>query len=236
VLANALPHLTRGWRHETIGRITFVFPVTRPFARPRARASAAFVDSLARAFEVTPPAAIGYYLTDDLNETLRAAGLEFFPLGSDTAGGRADPLDHLVFIGSSTNGEGYHVVLGPFFTHPAARLIQEGVASWTGGSAGLEFGDLLPALKRYLDAHPDLTLEEIMTDPPRREGTLDVGYDGFAVLCKMVYDAGGLAALRALADAGMEPGPVLKTAARILGVPRDTLDRVWRVEIAAWPR
>src|SRR6266568_4805355 len=133
VLANALPRLTRRWNHETIGRISFVFPLGQRFARARAEATAAFVDSLALAFQVPPPPAVGYYFTDDLIQTLGAAGLEFFPLGSDTVGGRSDALDHLVFIGSSSNGEGYrhelaHVILGPFLAPlNAAGLVQEGL-------------------------------------------------------------------------------------------------------------
>src|SRR6266581_1070622 len=184
VLANALPRLTRRWNHETIGRISFVFPLGQRFARARAEATAAFVDSLALAFQVPPPPAVGYYFTDDLIQTLGAAGLEFFPLGSDTVGGRSDALDHLVFIGSSSNGEGYrhelaHVILWPFLAPlNAAGLVQEGLMTWTGGSAGLDFNALLPGLKQYLDAHPGLTLESILTDPPPRSGTVDVGYDG----------------------------------------------------------
>ncbi|HWO94436.1 MAG TPA: hypothetical protein VNL92_06700, partial [Dehalococcoidia bacterium] len=104
VLANALPRLTRRWHRETIGRITFVFPPTRSFVRARAESSAAFVDSLARAFDVPAPASISYYFTDDLIETLGALGLDFFPLASDTAGGRS--LGDLVFVGSSSDGEG----------------------------------------------------------------------------------------------------------------------------------
>src|SRR5438094_585476 len=49
VLANALPRVTRRWNHETIGRVTFVYPPTRRFVRARAQATAVFVDSLARA-------------------------------------------------------------------------------------------------------------------------------------------------------------------------------------------
>jgi len=114
-----------------------------------------------------------------------------------------------------------------------AGLVQEGLMTWTGGSAGLDFRDLLPGLKRHLDAHPDLTLESILTDPPPREETLDVGYDGLAVLCKMVYEAGGLAAIRSLANAGPEPRSVLNTAARLLGVSPAELDARWRNRIAA---
>lgn len=237
VLANALPRLTRGWNHETIGRITFVFPPTRAFARARAQATAAFVDSLAHAFAVPPPPSIEYFFTDDLIQTLGAAGLEFFPLGSDTVGGRSNVLDHLVFIGSTSNGEGYrhelaHVVLWPFLAPlGAAALVQEGLMTWTGGSAGFDFQQLMPGLKQYLDAHPDLTLERILTNPPPRAGTLDVGYDGLAVLCKMVYDVGGLAGIRTLASAGREPRAVLKAAARVLNVSEARVDRLWRERI-----
>ncbi|MGQ0642907.1 MAG: hypothetical protein ACT4P6_19345, partial [Gemmatimonadaceae bacterium] len=116
VLANALPRLTRHWNSETIGRVTFVFPRIRSFARSRAEASVAFVDSLSRAFDVAPPASISYYFSVDLRETLRAAGMEFFPLGTDSLGGRANVPNRLVFVGSSSRGEDYrhelaHIVL-----------------------------------------------------------------------------------------------------------------------------
>ena len=242
VLANALPRLTRRWNHESVGRITFIFPPTRAFSRSRAEKTAAFVDSLAHAFDVPPPPSIRYYFTDDLSETLRAEGLEFFPLGSDTVGGRSEVINQLVFVGSSTNGEAYrhelaHVVLWPFLAQlKTAALVQEGLMTWTGGSAGLDFKDLIPGLKRYLDAHPDLTLEGIMTNPPPRAGTLDVGYDGLAVLCKMVYDAGGIGAIRRLANAGSEPRVVLSTAAQLLSVSPPELDGLWRERIAVFSR
>jgi hypothetical protein len=240
VLANALPRLTRRWNHETIGRITFVFPATQRFVRARAESTAAFVDSLARAFEVSPPATITYYFTADLIETLGALGLEFFPLGADTVGGRS--LGDLVFIGSASNGEAYrhelaHVVLRPFLAPlNASGLVQEGLMTWVGGSAGLLFKDLMPGLKQHLDAHPDATLAGILAEPPPRTGTLDLGYDGLAVLCKMVYDAGGLAGIRTLASAGREPRAVLSTAAHVLNVSEAQLERLWRARIAALSR
>ena len=88
VLANALPRMTRTWSRETIGAITFVFPSTHAFDQRRAHATAAFVDSLATAFGQGTPQPITYYFTTDIEETLRALGLEFFPLGADTIGGR----------------------------------------------------------------------------------------------------------------------------------------------------
>ena len=50
--------------------------------------------------------------------------------------------------------------------------------------------------------------------------------------CKMVYDAGGVAAIRALADAGHEPRAVLSTASHLLNVSSVKLDSLWRHQIA----
>jgi hypothetical protein len=237
VLANALPRMTRGWRHDTIDPVTFVYPPTRAFDRSRAASAARFVDSLARAFELPVPA-IGYYFTDDLIEIFRVLGLEFFPLASDTVGGRALTADRLVFIGSSSRGEDYrhelaHVVLQPLISRSrTAGLVMEGLMTWTGGSAGLDFHDLLPDLAAYVAAHPEITLRGILDAPPPRVGTLDMGYDGFAVLCDMIDGAGGVAALRDWLHAGADPDSVLGAAARLLHVPKEELDPRWRRHLA----
>ena len=235
-LANALPIETRGWQHERIGRVTFVFPSTHTLARAKAEGSARFVDSLATAWSLTPPDSIGYYFTDKPKDTQRAMGLDFIP-APDTAWGLADTQHEMVFVGSSRSGESYrhelaHLVLIPFTkVHAPARLVNEGLATWLGGSAGLRFHELIPPLAHYLSAHYSLTLDQIMADPPRREGSLDVGYDGFAVLCELVYAKGGLPGITALADAGRDPKAVLDTAARVIGVSREKLDEAWRERV-----
>ncbi|MEP7344932.1 MAG: hypothetical protein ABI877_06690, partial [Gemmatimonadaceae bacterium] len=89
VLANALPRLTRGWPRIRMGHVTFAHPPTRRVDRSRLQATARFTDSLARAFGVPVPDTIRYYFSDDLIETFHALGLDFFPTGSDTVGGRA---------------------------------------------------------------------------------------------------------------------------------------------------
>jgi hypothetical protein len=238
VLANPLPRLTRHWKRETIGSITFVYPPTHAFVRSSAAATGAFVDSLARAFDLPAPSPITYYFTDDLLEMFGALGLDYFPLGSDTVGGRSNTVDRLVFVGSSSAGEVYrhelaHVILQPLVGRGnTASLVMEGLMTWTGGSAGLDYEDLLPGLKTYINAHADLTLKSILTNPPPRVGTLDVGYDTFATLCHMIYEEGGLAALGAWLNAGREPDAVLSAAARLLHVPAGRLDAVWRRRLA----
>ena len=236
VLANALPRMTREWSHETIESVTFHYPPAHAFARARAAETARFADSLARAFEVPSPA-IEYYFADDLIETFRALGLEYFPTGEDTVGGRSNTADRQVFIGSSAAGETYrheiaHIVLQPLVErlHPPG-LLMEGLMTWTGGSAGLDFRSLLPGLAIYLDRHPEITLDTVLQHPPQREGSLDVGYDGAAVLCAMIFEHAGRRGVETLLGAGRDAEPVLAAAAHFLKVPRKDLDSRWRLWI-----
>ena len=233
VLANALPRTTRDWRRVTIGNVTFVYPPTHQLDHQRARATAAFVDSLARAFELPKPEPITYYFTDDLGETLRALGLEYFPYGSDPVGGRSNVSQRHVYVGCSVNGESYrhelaHIVLASEVSRGTSLLVGEGLMTWTGGSAGLDYAELLPGLAMYLSDHPELTLQSLLENPPPRVGSVDVGYDGLSVLCKMVFDRAGLPGLRALLSAGRDPSTVVGAAAQALGVSPTELDSLWR--------
>jgi hypothetical protein len=235
VLANALPRTTRDWQRITIGRVTFVCPPAHKFNRKRGRATAAFVDSLARAFELPKPEPITYYFTDDIGETLRALGLEFFPYGGDPVGGRSNGFARHVYVGSSAHGEHYlhelaHIILASELSRDTHRLVGEGLMTWTGGSAGLDYRELLPGLAKYLSDHPELTLQSLLENPPPRVGSLDVGYDGLAVLCKMVFDHAGLPGLRALLSAGKDPVTIVNTAARTLAVSPEDLNTIWRKE------
>jgi hypothetical protein len=235
VLANALPRSTQAWERDTVGRITFIYPKGQQFDPRRAHATSAFADSLAKAFDLPQPDPMTYYFTDDLATTLRALGLEFFPLGGDPVGGRSNTFKRHVYVGSATNGEYYlhevaHIVLASEVSSKMHRLVAEGLMTWTGGSAGLSYYELLPALAQYLSEHPDLSLQSVLKDPPKRRGTLDVGYSGVAVLCKMVFDGAGLPGLRALLSAGRDPDTIVGIAADTLGVDAAELNKRWRKE------
>ena len=238
VLGNALPRATRDWRRTTLGKVTFVYPPTHAFAHRRAEATATFVDSLARAFGLPEPKPITYFFTDDLSETLRALGLEFFPTGGDAVGGRSNAAQRHAYVGSPDHGEDYrhelaHIVLAPEVSSRTAGLVAEGLMTWTGGSVGLDYAALLPALAQYLSAHPELTLESLLQNPPLRMGSLDVGYSGLAVLCKMTFSHSGLPGLRALLAAGRDPSAVANAAAHVLGVSPSQLNSSWRKECGA---
>lgn len=238
VLANALPRNTRRWQRHTLGKVTFVCPPAHPFDPGRARASAAFVDSLARAFGLPEPEPMTYYFTDDLAETLRALGLEFTPTGGEPVGGRSNVFRRHAYVGLPGMGESYrhelaHIVLAPEINRGTTGLVMEGLMTWTGGSAARSYPELLPGVAKYLSAHPELTLERLLADPPPRVGTLDVGNTGLAALCQVMFSRGGLTALRALLAAGHDPDAIVRTAARAVGLTPAELNAAWRKECGA---
>lgn len=96
---------------------------------------------------------------------------------------------------------------------------------------GLDYAELLPGLAQYLSDHPELTLQRLLENPPPRAGSLHVGYDGLAVLCKMIFDRSGLPGLRALLSAGRDTGAIVNTAAKALDIPPTELDSLWRRQI-----
>lgn len=67
-----------------------------------------------------------------------------------------------------------------------------------------------------------------MENPPQRVGTLDVGYDVFAVIVAMADARGGITAVRELVKGGPTPADAMRTVARVLGVSETQVDELWQ--------
>ncbi|MBL0937903.1 MAG: hypothetical protein IBJ03_03350 [Gemmatimonadaceae bacterium] len=232
VLSNALVHRTRAWYRYRVRHIAYAVSSPALMDTLRATRTATYMDSVGTAFGVTVPE-ISYYAAESLSGIYAALGLDFFPLATDTAGGRALVSQRMVLVGGTTNTESNrhelaHVVLASLSTPRTHRLLAEGLATWIGGSAGLPYTALLPGLAAWLSAHPDATLLGILTNPPRREGTLDVGYNVLAVICALAHERGGVAAVRAIMDGGPAPEDVVRTIARVFGLTPAQVDELWR--------
>lgn len=231
-LSTALPHLTRDWREERVGPITFVSPPTRRFSREKARRSARFVDSLAAAFAVRRPTSLRYYVAGTPDELGRILGLDF----AIYAGGRAYVQNGLILSGLPTYDEFYphelaHVVLSPL-TGGAPWLLDEGLATWVGGSRGRDFHTLVNELDAELRRDSALALDSILAP---HAWTDSVSYTAAAVLLKMAHDKGGLPALRSLLRprTGV-PEDIRETAARILAIVPSRLGAEWRRAVARY--
>jgi hypothetical protein len=227
--------LTARWQREVVGTITYVIQPGLSFRRDRATAAAAFVDSVAVAFEVPRLAALTYYMTRSVDDVYRIMGLETDSTWG-AVGGVAQPVNRQLFSGMPSIGEAYrhelaHMVLLPLVRN-ATHAVSEGVATWLGGTTGMDFPTATSTLARYLRDHPGVTLDSILTG--RYETA--VMYPAGAVLVDLVFQSRGTVGVKALFDTGVGSDDFRRAVETLLGQSWDEVNEHWRarvVDIAA---
>ena len=142
VFSNALARATGGWQHRTVGPFDYVFPVGYRFDGARAQRAARFADSLAHAFALPAASHVAYYVTESPDEMNRIIGLDWFPTSTDGGAFSSGP-NRLLVSANPSQGEDYrheivHVVLGPLSIAGVHPLVWEGVATWLGGTLGMD--------------------------------------------------------------------------------------------------
>ena len=248
-LSNALPRLTSDWERRAVGRIEYYYaPGQRPDPARSAQA-ARFADSVAALFDVPPRTRIHYYVTASPEAYYRAFGLDFYPLPSGPGGGRGGQGglipgtdEGLVLAGDPSQGEAYlheltHTVLGGRLG--GGGFIQEGVATWLGGSKGRPPSALYGDLAAFQRANPAVTLAALVRGETGGEGEVakvDAAYASGALVVDALYRRAGVAGLRALRTAPRSPPELLRFIEQRLGLPAGdaaALERWWRAEAAA---
>jgi hypothetical protein len=225
VFSNALPRTTRGWQHSTVGPFEYIYAPGYRFDRARALRGAAFADSLAEAFRVPKVSNVEYYLTENPDEMNRIIGLDWYPSSTDGGAFSSGP-NRLLVSGNPSVGEDYrheivHVVLAPM--GGVNGLLWEGIATWLGGTLGMDASTSRKEYARYLRAHPDVTLDSIFTQSYEK-GFRPAG----AILCQMVFDHGGMPALKALFGVGRTDDDVKAGLQRLLGASWPKIQVEWR--------
>lgn len=230
-LANALPRLTRLWRRDTVGPITYVYAPSYPFQRDRAERAASFVDSLAAALGVPRPDHLTYYLTSSDDEVYHIMGVDTDKRWGPV-GGVAQPTNHQLFSGIPAIGEDYrheltHMVILPLMTGRTTYLVSEGVPTWLGGTTGMDFRTAAQGLAAFLRAHPSVTLDSIM------DGRFPVAqfYPAAAVLVSMVYARGGTAALKSLFEEGPSTRDLRRALVQLFARPWPGIAAEWRQRV-----
>lgn len=241
-LSGALPRLTRAWERRSMGRMTFWYAPGQHPNEAKIVSAVHFVDSVATLFGVTPPKHLDVYITASGDEAERAIGLDFFPEAAGPGGGHGSLNlgSGIVLVGNPAIGEAYshefvHAVLNP--TLPAgSALFAEGVATWLGGSQGRTPHQMYALLHQYQEAHPTVTLANLLHDDPIAGGArawTDLTYATGALVVDAVYRRAGIPGLRGLARMRGDPDAIVAALPAQLGLTAsgpDALDRWWRNE------
>lgn len=194
-LSNAVLHLTAGWQRITQGPLTFLYSPSMAPDQSRREAAARFVDSLTYAFSLPPTPDLLYLVTSSAEEAYRIAGMDF-AVTSDVTAGWSDFVNHLVVSGDPRFGEAYfhelaHMVFTPL--KPPTYFLNEGLAIWAGGTLGHSYRQVREEYVRFLREHPDVTLDQVIE--AKAPGDIRLGA---ALLCDLVFQSGGVGAIRTL--------------------------------------
>lgn len=226
VFLGAIDINTLKWRHTPYGPITYVYPRTHVFDSTRAASALAFCDSVAHLFGVPRLQHLEYYVTSSADSALAIQGFDPYRKFPSRTGGYAG--DHRIIVGDPAQGESYrhelvHQILAPLTRNGGTdMLVQEGVAVWLGGTKRMTFDSARRALGAQLRAHPSVSLDSALDPLEWNVGTMG------AVLVQMVYQKGGIAAVRALFGAGETTRRDRSVFEHALGMPWPEIKRAWR--------
>lgn len=231
VFANALPRLTRDWKRHVIGHITYIVQPGHNFDAGKARSAVRFADSVAAMFGVQPITGLSYYVADTPEEIHRILGLDFMVGGEQAS--YADPGKQMILVGSSVFGEDHRHELTHFalaaltWTPNTAGIINEGTATWLGGSLGKSFPDVMREYAAFLATHPAITLDSVLTVTEHDLGTRPAG----AALVEMTYRHGGIAAAKALMAGGRTDAQLRAVLEKSLEMSWPEIERMWRAHV-----
>ena len=234
VLSGALSRSTATWKRVVVGPITYVIQPGHGFDLARARRAVAWSDSIANAFGVKRLPLLQYFLTLSRDDVYRIMGLEsavkFGPGGGNAQRG-------MIFSGTPSVGEDYrhelmHALMAPLTSPGTTYLASEGVATWVGGTAGFDFRASVAGLARHLAEHPALTLDSILERGLKSFTATEI-YPAGAVLADMVFERGGVPAVKAFLGGGPTTADLRVTLARLLDQPWPRIAASWRARVAS---
>ena len=231
VFANALPRLTRDWKRHVIGHITYIVQPGHNFDEGKARSAVRFADSVATMFGVQPITDLNYYVADTPEEIHRILGLDFMVGGEQAS--YADPGKRIILVGSSVFGENHRHELTHFalaaltWTPNTPGIINEGTATWLGGSLGKSFPDVMREYAAFLVAHPNINLDSVLTVEDHDLGTRPAG----AALVEMTYQHGGIPAVKALMASGRTDAQLRMAVQKSLEMSWPEIKRMWRAHV-----
>ncbi len=227
-LANALPTLTAEWRKERVGRITYIFPHDHTLDTTLAQRSNDFCDSVGNLLgrEWAP---FEYYITHSPDELGRILGFDFFFAGYTSGLSMNSQRKILAGFGSEWYPHEFvHMVAGTIRN----RMIDEGLATWIGGSGRRVFPDMAKDLGECLSGINSVRFSDVFNQEWGWQCA--AFYTTGAILVDQAYKRGGMAAVRRLMSAPDDEREFVAFLSSELGVAPDDFDAAWRAMVARY--
>jgi hypothetical protein len=225
-LKNALPVITANWKRKTIGKITFIYPPEHRFNETLAGKANKFCDSVAMKFQLPDWKPFDFYITKNGDELGKLLGFDFFFTGYTTGIGMNE--ERVLFGGFDYEWyphEFVHLVVNNKKRH---GMINEGFATWLGGAMEKTFEERAKILAQQLVKNDTVTFDHILN---KKWGwQFAAYYTTGAIICKLVYDKGGVTAINKLFDIPPDNSKLIQTICELLIINTTDLDKFLRTE------
>lgn len=229
-LKNAFSILTQLWPRKTVGNITFIYSPEHRFNSDLANKANNFCDSIVAKFQLSRWTPFEVYVAKNPDEMGKLLGFDFYFAGYTTGMGMNDAR----IVWSGFDSEWYphefvHLLVDSKERH---GLVDEGFATWLGGAMAKTFNENAKRLAQEWAKNDTITFDHILN---KKWGwTFAAYYTTGAVICKLVHERGGNAALKTLLDTPSANDKLIQTVCQLLNIQSHELDHVLRTELSKY--
>ncbi len=235
-LQNAGPiHLRENWQSRELGYLRYHFPSYHQFDLSKAQMQNHFIsDTLPRIFGVQPDT-VDYYFAPRQQEMNAMRGFVFKVghSGTEKPGGKAVRANKSVY--TTGTGEYYphelmHIFVDPLFPN-RHNWASEGLATYLGGSRGKSLLWHIERSHRYLAAHPEIDLSN-MLDLLTMDEYTDYRYVLGGTIILLIHEKQGWQGVKEFLNTGSTAADYYRGIAEQLGWRRSQIDKKLRRELA----
>jgi len=223
---------------RTIGQITYYIHPEHKFDEALATKMHQYNQYLASEFR-TDPISFDYFVANYVRDATKIMGYDFTPKKYQAIqyGGLADKANSTIYAGNNSEYYPHELVHLYTFQHAANQYhpwVDEGIATFYGGSGGESLDWHLNKLKLFLEQHPDYPLNDLSKlniDIPNGEHKTDFRYAIGGLIMKNIYELEGMRGFFESLTAGRQEADFFKLLESKLGVQKTDFEQYIRGEL-----
>lgn len=201
LLVNSSQYHKNVWQEKQVGAIHYYIHPMHQFDKKDASRMNAFNEEIAKIFK-TSPITFDYFLSSYSREIVRLLGFEYMSkiyIPGQT-GGVADIQNRSVYAGNNSAyyaHELVHIYTYELFPDANHFWLNEGFATYLGGSGGNDLDWHIEKLKAYVLENPDfeILLSELRGYIPNGEHHTEFRYVIGGLICKKIFEKHGMDAV-----------------------------------------
>jgi len=234
VLSNPLDYFTKDWNKIQKGSIQYVISPQKEFNETEAQRQLEVIDKMSEFYSIDP-LPITYYSCIGLKELFEIKGFDYKPTMYIEGGGGLAERHNIVL--SANNTEIYtHELVHHYnlaFSPSVHTLINEGIATYIGGSRVYSYSWHKENLKKYIATNPEVNLSDYL-EPFERvfAGETSIPYMVGALICERTFRIYGKEHLLVLITGGVTFWELLSE----VGLSKENLDAELKKELQLPPK